>query len=281
MNAPSSSPSSSVRAAFATLGFALLVAACGSKPTTTTTNDAPPPPQRRVPVAASASNSAAAPRLELTEGDFTPSDQSRDPFRGYAEIFAATAGKKNATQQKIVADRYSLDELKLVAVITGNTASRAMFVDPSGKGHVVTRGELVGRSESVRATAQKGIQSYEASWKVDRIREGDVVFIREDPERPNVAAATRVIALRPEGDPTPARRLSPYAGSACRLSCLLSDMSPRPRSTRGRALFVGVGVLLDAAVVFDFRRSRGENRLRELGRGPLLLLTMVVRVPHA
>ncbi len=197
-----------VRAALATIAVGCLVVACGSKPTTTS-NDLPPPPPRRLPPVASASASAAAPRMELTEGDFTPSDQNRDPFRGYAEIFVASNTKKTAAQQKIIADRYALDELKLVAVITGNTASRAMFVDPSGKGHVVTRGELVGRSESVRATAQ--IQSYEASWKVDRIREGDVVFVREDPERPNVAAATRVIALRPEGDPPPARRLGPGA----------------------------------------------------------------------
>ena len=195
-----------LRAAVATVALGLFAVACGSKPTTTTTNDLPPPPPRRLPPAASVSASASAPKLELTEGDFTPSDQNRDPFRGYAEIFAAQNTKKTAAQQKIIADRYALDELKLVAVVTGNTAARAMFVDPSGKGHVVTRGELVGRSESVRATAQKGIQSYEASWKVDRLREGDVVFVREDPERPNVAAATRVIALRPEGDAPPARR---------------------------------------------------------------------------
>ena len=201
----SASRGRALRAALTTVALAGLLVACGSKPTTTT-NDLPPPPPRRLAPVASASTSVSAPKLELTEGDFTPSDQNRDPFRGYAEIFAAQNTKKSAAQQKIVADRYALDELKLVAVVTGNTASRAMFVDPSGKGHVVTRGELVGRSESVRATAQKGVQSYEASWKVDRIREGDVVFVREDPERPNVAAATRVIALRPEGDPPPARR---------------------------------------------------------------------------
>jgi type IV pilus assembly protein PilP len=156
-----------------------------------------------VVASASASARAAAPRLELTEGDFTAGDQNRDPFRAYAELFVASPTKKTS-QQKVVADHYALDELKLVAVVTGHTAPRAMFVDPTGKGHLVTRGEFVGRSESIRTTAERGLQSYEASWRVDRIREGDVVFIREDPERPNVPAATRVIALRPEGDPTPA-----------------------------------------------------------------------------
>lgn len=239
-----------VRAALATLALGLVVAACGDKPADTSSQ--PPPPPRRLPPVASASASVTAPKLELTEGDFTPSDQNRDPFRGYAEVFAASNVKKTAAQQKIVADRYALDELKLVAVVTGNTASRAMFVDPTGKGHVVTRGELVGRSESVRATAQKGIQSYEASWKVDRIREGDVVFVREDPERPNVAAATRVIALRPEGDPPPARRLARSGAFPIAVS------TPATRRLRGR--------VSSCARAGARRGRRAEDRLGKRGR---------------
>lgn len=206
MNA-TTAPSRRARwAASTTVAVALFAAACGKEPVTTS-NPTPPPPARRTVAAASASasSSAAAPRLELSEGDFTAGDQNRDPFRNYAELFVATPGKKTS-QQKVVADHYALDELKLVAVVTGHTAARAMFIDPTGKGHVVTRGEFVGRSESIRTTAQRGQQTYEANWRVDRIRDGDVVFIREDPERPNVPAATRVIALRPEGDPTPAMR---------------------------------------------------------------------------
>ena len=193
------------RAAISAVLLAMVVAACGTGPTTTT-SDLPPPPPRRLPPVASAAPTTSAPKLELTEADFTQSEQSRDPFRSYADVFASSPTKKTAAQQKIVADRYSLDELKLVGVVTGNTASRAMFIDPTGKGHVVTRGELVGRAESVKSTAAKGIQSYETNWRVDRIREGDVVFVREDPDRPNVPAATRVVALRPEGDAPPARR---------------------------------------------------------------------------
>ena len=34
--------------------------------------------------------------------------------------------------------------------------------------------------------------------QLDRIRDGDVVFIREDPQNPDVPSATKVLQLRPE-----------------------------------------------------------------------------------
>jgi type IV pilus assembly protein PilP len=41
---------------------------------------------------------------------------------------------------------------------------------------------------------------YQLNWRVDRIREGDVVLIREDPAQPAIPPATRVIQLHPESD---------------------------------------------------------------------------------
>lgn len=163
----------------------------------------PPPPARRS-AAASASASNRPPPLELGEADFTPSDRNRDPFRGYAATFVQQASKVK-TQEIVLADQYSLDELKLVALVSGQTQARAMFTDPNGKGWVVTRGQLVGRAELLKGPG-KDATEYDVSWRVDRIRDGDVVFVREDPSRPNAAPATKVIALRPEGDQPPARR---------------------------------------------------------------------------
>ena len=39
---------------------------------------------------------------------------------------------------------------------------------------------------------------YQVNWRVDRVREGDIVLIREDPAQPNIPPATRVIPLHPE-----------------------------------------------------------------------------------
>jgi type IV pilus assembly protein PilP len=41
---------------------------------------------------------------------------------------------------------------------------------------------------------------YQLNWRVDRIRDGDVVLIREDPAQPAIPPATRVIPLHPEAD---------------------------------------------------------------------------------
>ena len=94
---------------------------------------------------------------------------------------------------------------RIVAIVTGGDYPRAMLIDPAGKGWVIKRGDFVGRPEIVHTGGANGAD-YQLNWRVDRIREGDVVFIREDPGRPNIPATTRVIALRPEGDVPPARR---------------------------------------------------------------------------
>jgi type IV pilus assembly protein PilP len=100
-------------------------------------------------------------------------------------------------QRKIELSQYSLDELKLVAIVTGGDQSRAMFVDPSGKGTVVYKGSFVCRPEVVHIGGSNGPE-YQLNWRVDRIRSGDVVLIREDPAQPAIPPATRVIPLHPE-----------------------------------------------------------------------------------
>jgi type IV pilus assembly protein PilP len=82
-----------------------------------------------------------------------------------------------------------------VGLVTGALTPRAMLVDPAGKGVVVTQGELVGKPEVVRG-AREG--DYLASWRVDRIRTGDVVLVREDAGNPEAAPATRTLSLPAE-----------------------------------------------------------------------------------
>lgn len=189
-----------------------------------------PPPRRGAAVAsASASASATTPTRVFTEADFTPSDRNRDPFRGYPELFVANTKDPVNIQQRVIADRFALDELKLVAIVTGSTNPRAMFVDPDGKGWIITVGQLIGRRELVKAGGAAGAE-YDLNWKVDRIREGDVVFVRDNPGRANVPAATRVIALRPEGDAATRKRLARARTRSFRPRH--HDDDARPRTSR-------------------------------------------------
>jgi type IV pilus assembly protein PilP len=174
----------------------VLCSACG----TPTSTAAPGPPVNRAALA-SASASALAPELkgpEYTENDFVESDRNRDPFRSFL-VQNQPVNKTALNQRKIELAQYSIDELKLVAIVTGGDQARAMFVDPSGKGTVVYKGSFVCRPEVVHIGGSNGPE-YQLNWRVDRIREGDVVLIREDPAQPAIPPATRVIPLHPESE---------------------------------------------------------------------------------
>lgn len=150
---------------------------------------APPTTQADTP-------SVPAPMFEgLASG---PSSGGRDPFEPTS---AATLQPPPKTRDVLPrkSKRFALDELKLVGIVSGSSdAPRAMLIDPRGKGWVVTRGELIGRPETLRD--RNG--DHAVSWRVDRIRESDVVLVREDVAHSTlVPSATRVLALRHDERP--------------------------------------------------------------------------------
>lgn len=150
--------------------------------------------------AAGAPTPPPLPRMEFAENDFVESDRNRDPFRSYASMFAPETSKKVAqTDRQIILPQYSLDELKLVAIVTGGEYPRAMVLDPGGKGWVLKRGDWVGRPDVVHVGGANGAD-YQINWRVSKVRDGDVVFSREDPAQPGIPPATRVIALRAESE---------------------------------------------------------------------------------
>ena len=170
--------------------------ACGNATTV-----APPPPPVRAPPVAAASASGLPPELKgpmYTENDFAESDHNRDPFRSFL-VQTQPVDRQALNQRKVQLAQFAIDELKLVAIVMGSDQPRAMFVDPSGKGTVVYRGTFVCRPEVVHIGGSNGPE-YQLNWRVDRIREGDVVLIREDPAQPAIPPATRVIPLHPEAE---------------------------------------------------------------------------------
>ncbi len=143
--------------------------------------------------------SAAPIHREFPEAEFTETERSRDPFRSYTRSFAEEVKSRIKSQRQVVLAEFAVDDLKLVGIVTRITPARAMLVDPTGKGHVVHRGDFVGRADLVQTVGARG-STYELNWRLDRIRDGDVVLVREDPNNPDVPAATKVIPLRPEGE---------------------------------------------------------------------------------
>lgn len=185
---------------FGTVLLAVMAAAGCSEDQVTFSEEPPPPPPQRGMTAAATSDAgadAAEAQQAFREEDFVETDRSRDPFRSYTKQFVKEAKFDQKVQRNVVLQQYSLDELKLVGIVTGGTDPRAMVVDPRGIGWVIRRGQYIGRPELVRSTAGRGVE-YELNWRVDRVREGDVVFVREDPAHSDVPPATRIIPLRTE-----------------------------------------------------------------------------------
>ncbi len=185
----------------------LLLVACGSdKPSAPAKTKAGAKPGASARVAAADGGvpsddddgGVVPPKIDFQEAEFAESEKSRDPFRSFATMFVNEARSKVKSQREVVLDQYSIEDLKLIGIVTGINPAKAMLVDPTGKGHVVQRGQFIGRPEMVQAATASGT-SYEVNWRVDRIRDGDVVLVREDPQNPDVPSATRVIPLRPEG----------------------------------------------------------------------------------
>jgi type IV pilus assembly protein PilP len=183
---------------FVAVGFVALVA-CGTSSTTKTT----PPPPSSARVAVQPHDAGAPPPAlasEHVENDFTESDRSRDPFRSYADLFVQEKNKhQEGPQVQVLLGQYSIDELKLVGIALGGDYPRAMLVDPTKKGWVVRKGDYIGRPDVVHVGGTNGAD-YQLNWRVDRIRDGDVVLTREDPAQPMVPPATRVLPLHPEAD---------------------------------------------------------------------------------
>jgi len=185
----------------------LALAGCGEdKPAAAVKGVPSAAPAAAGPVAAPPSASASGagvdmappPKFEIVEAEFTESERSRDPFRSFADTFKEENKSAAKSQREVVLSQFAIDELKLIGIVTRAEPARAMLVDPGGTGHVVQRGQFVGKADIVQAAGRTGA-SYEINWRVDRIRDGDIVLIREDPANPDVPSATRVIPLRPEG----------------------------------------------------------------------------------
>jgi len=182
----------SIVVAFAACGESAVVAVAGDGGVTQ------PPLRGAAAVAAAAPSSSASsapPPATFHEDDFAESERSRDPFRSYATLFSEQGKTRVRSQRQVLLDQFAIDDLKLIGLVSRADLPRAMLVDPSGRGWVVLRGQFVGRAEIVRAGGPGGVE-YELNWKVDRIREGDLVLVREDPAHPDIPPATRVIALR-------------------------------------------------------------------------------------
>lgn len=115
----------------------------------------PAPAPAEPPPAAPAGEAAAEGEIAYA---YSPIGK-RDPFRSPLEEF----NREDQGQQLTELQRFEIDQLKLVAIVSRVATPYAMVEDPNSKGHTLTRGTLIGKN-----------------WgKVSQIT-GDCVEIKED-----------------------------------------------------------------------------------------------------
>jgi hypothetical protein len=137
------------------------------------------------------------PPRAFRDSDFVEGDTNRDPFRNMLIVVKDT--KAPVTQRKVLMPNTPIGSLRLIAIVTGIAQPRAMIVDEKGVGYVATRGDFVGQAEVVTSGGTENLP-VSLNWRVDRIRENEVVLAREDPSGPNRPPLTRIIPLHTAED---------------------------------------------------------------------------------
>ena len=139
-------PSPAVLGALAAL--ALLAGCAGQKKAAT------PPPAPPTVAAAPAPRAEEKPAPAVQEWSYT-SVGKRDPFHSFlAEMEASSQAL--ATRCATPLGRFELDQLKLVAVVTGLDDPVAMVEAPNGVGYSLRRGACVGRNGGVISAVRTG-----------------------------------------------------------------------------------------------------------------------------
>ena len=149
---------------------ALAVAACGEEKRT-----AP----KAVPAAARPAAAPAAPAAPAPEAEVAYSSVGkRDPFKSFLGDLRATTGAV-VTRCNTPLGRFELDQLRLVAVITGLADPLAMVEAPTGVGYAIRKGACIGKNGGVVATIRTGeVVVTEWAMRADGTREKTETALR-------------------------------------------------------------------------------------------------------
>lgn len=143
-------------------------------------DEKPPPRPRAAPAVAPAPAPVAAPTPEAPPQDLAYSAVGkRDPFRSFLVDAAETTGQSAFTRCSTPLGRFDMDQLRLVAVITGLADPVAMVEAPNGRGYALRRGSCIGRNGGVVSTVRTG-ELVVAEWivRADGKRERALTLLR-------------------------------------------------------------------------------------------------------
>jgi Tfp pilus assembly protein PilP len=135
-------------------------------------------------------------RHQFRDRDFMPDptgSENRDPFRSFVvnqpglvyDTGLASEQTDTCSKQQLVATQFSMRDLRLVGIVSRGTRRTALFQDTNDLGHIVARGDCVGKEKA-------------------RVKDIGVGFVTlelmpdQAPGQPPRAAEERSIPLYPE-----------------------------------------------------------------------------------
>lgn len=132
----------------ALLALAAAAVACGEKKQAPRRAAAPAPSSQP---AAGSLGGERGPEVEVPYS----SVGKRDPFKSFIPELRATSGPVSA-KCRTPLGRFELDQLRLVAVVTGLADPVAMVEAPSGVGYAIRKGACLGKNGGVVAAIRSG-----------------------------------------------------------------------------------------------------------------------------
>lgn len=97
--------------------------------------------------AAAAKRIAALRHKVLRDEDFVENEETnRDPFHSYLRLFTEPHPATKSKKAPSAFDKAGLEDLALIAIVSGDEAPRAMFRDGSGYGQTVKKGDFISRN---------------------------------------------------------------------------------------------------------------------------------------
>jgi len=97
--------------------------------------------------AAAAKRIAALRHKVLHDDDFVENEETnRDPFHSYLRLFTEPHGPVKSRKVPSAFEKSGLEDLTLIAIVSGAEPPRAMFRDGSGYGQTVKRGDFISRN---------------------------------------------------------------------------------------------------------------------------------------
>jgi type IV pilus assembly protein PilP len=174
----------------------VLVLGCGGETIQVGPPPTPPPATTALvaPPPSEIAEAETAGPATYADSDFVEADTNRDPFRAYTNLFVPHTATPERNQRIVIMRDTAVDEMHLIAIVSGVANPSAMLVGGDGTGHTVHRGDFVGRAEVVQTGGEDSVP-VTLNWRVERIRDGAVILSREDPTAPNRPPLTREIAL--------------------------------------------------------------------------------------